>query len=121
MGSAPGTSRSPSGCFSAGVDDCGDINGEVEWEVISLLDEGIGDGRVGGLPIPSKGANLALAIERNKFEPISLRNLPSFLSVVVWFVSGESRKFVDAKLASSPSSTPCGGTVSDSFVRATLI
>ena len=43
------------------------------------------------------------------------QNLPSLLSVVFWFVYGGSRKFAAAKLAFSP---PCGGTVSDSFVRA---
>ena len=82
------TSRSPSGCFSAGVDDSGNINGEGEWEVISPFDESIGVGKVGGLLMPSKGVNLALVIERNKFEPISRRDLPSFLSVPIWFVSG---------------------------------
>ena len=42
--------------------------------------------------------------------------MPSFLSaLVVWFVSGRSHKFVAAKLAFSPFSTPCGGTVSGSL------
>jgi hypothetical protein len=91
--------------------------------------------------MPSTDANLVLVIRRNKFEPFSRPNLPSFL---MWFVFGGPRKITAAKLVFSPFSTPCDGTshirlfilskevlfsrnlssaptVSDSFVRAILI
>jgi hypothetical protein len=94
--------------------------------------------------MPSKDANLALVIRRNNCEPISPLNLPSFLSVVIWFVSMRSRKVAAAELVFSPVGTPCGdtghvplflssrellfsrkvstaSTMSDSFVRAILI
>ena len=39
----------------------------------------------------------------------------------MWSVSRGSRDIAAAKLEFSPFSAPCGGTVSDSFVRAILI
>jgi hypothetical protein len=67
-------------------------------------------GRDGGFLVPSKDANPALVILRNNCEPASCRNLPSFLSVVIWSVSGGSRKIVAAKLVFKPFCTPYGGT-----------
>jgi hypothetical protein len=140
LSSSPKSTRSLclSGCSSAGagLDDRRDVGGE--------RDRGIGVGRVGGLLVSSEDANLALVIRRSKFEPISRRNLPPFLSVVIWSASGESREIAAAKLVFSPFSTPCGctvhirlfllgkevlfsrklssaPTVSDSFVRAILV
>ena len=74
-----------------------------------------------GFLVSSEDANFALVIRRSKFEPISRRDLLSFLSVVIWFAFGGSRKVVAAELVFSSFGTACGGTLRDSFVRAILI
>ena len=67
---------------------------------------GPGDaGRGGGFLMPSKDANLALVVRRNKCEPISGPNLPFFLSVVICFVSVKSRKVAAVELVFSPVDT----------------
>ena len=120
------------------------IGGKTGVGIVPSVTGPGGAGRGGGFLMPSKEANLALVIRRNKCEPISGPNLSSFLSVVIWFVSVKSRKVTAAELVFIPVGTPYGGTghvplflssrevlfsrkvstastMSDSFVRAILI
>ena len=80
----------------------GKATGDAGW---CPFDEGIGVGRVGGFLMQSEDANPALVIGWDNCEPVSRQDLPSFLSVVVWFASGRSPKIAAAKLVFLPLST----------------
>ena len=94
----------------------GKAAGDAGW---GPFDEGIGVGRVGGFLMQVRMQTPPLVvIGRDICEPVSRRDLPSFLSVVVWFASGRSPKSAAAKLVFFPFSTRRGYIMSDSFLCA---